>query len=107
MGEGPTTATRRPVAAPRAAKPDDPTRPGGGAPQAPLSVLVLRVVRVDDGCSVYVKVIDRGPFGKRKRILDSSRSAAETPRDDASRGDADPLSRWWRVLDASRLRWTS
>ncbi len=38
---------------------------------------VLRVVRTDDGRSVYVRVNDRGPFGKRRRIVDLSRSAAE------------------------------
>jgi rare lipoprotein A len=37
----------------------------------------LRVTRKDDGRSVYVRVNDRGPFGKRSRIIDVSRSAAE------------------------------
>jgi len=38
---------------------------------------VLRVVRLDNGRSVYVRVNDRGPFGKRDRIIDLSRRAAE------------------------------
>jgi rare lipoprotein A len=37
----------------------------------------LRVKRADDGRTVYVRVNDRGPFGKRRRIIDLSRSAAE------------------------------
>ncbi|HTU59365.1 MAG TPA: septal ring lytic transglycosylase RlpA family protein [Polyangiales bacterium] len=37
----------------------------------------LRVTRVDTGRSVVVRVNDRGPFGKRHRILDLSRAAAE------------------------------
>lgn len=37
----------------------------------------LRVTRVDTGRSVVVTVNDRGPFGKRRRILDLSRAAAE------------------------------
>ncbi|MFM2420676.1 MAG: hypothetical protein RL385_5399 [Pseudomonadota bacterium] len=37
----------------------------------------LRVTRLDTGRSVTVKVNDRGPFGKRRRILDLSRAAAE------------------------------
>ena len=38
---------------------------------------VLRVTRVDTGRSVIVRVNDRGPFGRRQRVLDLSRSAAE------------------------------
>ncbi|HEV8246788.1 MAG TPA: septal ring lytic transglycosylase RlpA family protein [Polyangiaceae bacterium] len=38
---------------------------------------VVRVVRRDDGRSVYVRVNDRGPFGSRRRIIDLSRKAAE------------------------------
>ncbi len=38
---------------------------------------VLRVVRLDTGASVIVRVNDRGPFGDRRRVLDLSRSAAE------------------------------
>jgi rare lipoprotein A len=37
----------------------------------------LRVTRLDTGKSVVVRVNDRGPFGKRSRILDLSRAAAE------------------------------
>jgi rare lipoprotein A len=37
----------------------------------------LRVTRLDTGRSVVVRVNDRGPFGKRRRILDLSRAAAE------------------------------
>lgn len=38
---------------------------------------VLRVTRLDTGDVVYVRVTDRGPFGRRGRILDLSRAAAE------------------------------
>ena len=38
---------------------------------------VVRVVRVDTGASVIVRINDRGPFGNRGRILDLSRGAAE------------------------------
>jgi rare lipoprotein A len=38
---------------------------------------VLRVQRKDTGSVVYVRVNDRGPFGKRRRILDLSKAAAE------------------------------
>lgn len=38
---------------------------------------VLRVVRPDTGASVIVRVNDRGPFGRRRRLLDLSRAAAE------------------------------
>lgn len=38
---------------------------------------VLRVIRVDTGASVIVRVNDRGPFGRRRRIVDLSRAAAE------------------------------
>jgi rare lipoprotein A len=37
----------------------------------------LRVTRLDTGKSVVVRVNDRGPFGKRSRILDLSRAAAQ------------------------------
>jgi len=37
---------------------------------------VLRVKRVDTGAVVYVRVNDRGPFGKSRRILDLSTAAA-------------------------------
>lgn len=38
---------------------------------------ILRVVRVQTGASVIVRVNDRGPFGDRRRVLDLSRAAAE------------------------------
>ncbi len=37
----------------------------------------LRVTRVDTGRSEEVRVNDRGPFGRRRRILDLSRAAAD------------------------------
>jgi rare lipoprotein A len=37
---------------------------------------VLRVTRLDTGAVVYVRVNDRGPFGKKRRILDLSEAAA-------------------------------
>jgi rare lipoprotein A len=38
---------------------------------------IVRVVREDNGRSVIVRINDRGPFGRRARILDLSRAAAE------------------------------
>ena len=38
---------------------------------------VLRVTRLDTGAVVYVRVTDRGPFGKKRRILDLSEGAAD------------------------------
>ena len=38
----------------------------------------LRVIRVDNGRTVVVRVNDRGPFGDHRRIIDLSRRAAET-----------------------------
>lgn len=38
---------------------------------------LLRVTRTDTGSSVLVKVNDRGPFGRKRRVLDLSRAAAE------------------------------
>lgn len=37
---------------------------------------IVRVVRKDDGRSVFVRINDRGPFGDSRRILDLSREAA-------------------------------
>ncbi|HEY6879076.1 MAG TPA: septal ring lytic transglycosylase RlpA family protein [Polyangiales bacterium] len=37
----------------------------------------VRIRRVDNGRSVVVRVNDRGPFGKRRRIFDLSRAAAK------------------------------
>jgi rare lipoprotein A len=38
---------------------------------------IVRVVRIETGASVIVRINDRGPFGNRDRILDLSRAAAE------------------------------
>jgi len=38
---------------------------------------VLRVTRLDTRTTVYVRVNDRGPYGKKGRILDLSTAAAE------------------------------
>lgn len=38
---------------------------------------VVRVIRTDTNRHVYVRVNDRGPFGKRDRIIDLSYVAAE------------------------------
>ena len=38
---------------------------------------VVRVIRVDTGRYVYVRITDRGPFGNADRIIDLSRIAAE------------------------------
>lgn len=37
----------------------------------------VRVTRLDDERSVEVRINDRGPFGRRDRIIDLSRAAAE------------------------------
>jgi len=37
---------------------------------------IARVTRLDTGARVVVRVNDRGPFGKRTRIIDLSREAA-------------------------------
>jgi len=39
---------------------------------------VLRVTRLDTRAVVYVRVTDRGPYGKKRRILDLSTAAAES-----------------------------
>ena len=39
---------------------------------------VLRVMRLDTRAVVYVRVNDRGPYGKKGRILDLSTAAAES-----------------------------
>jgi rare lipoprotein A len=36
----------------------------------------VRVVRVDNGRAVIVRITDRGPFGKPSRIIDLSKAAA-------------------------------
>jgi rare lipoprotein A len=38
---------------------------------------VVRVIRVDTGAAVYVRITDRGPFGSAHRIIDLSNAAAE------------------------------
>jgi rare lipoprotein A len=38
---------------------------------------VVRVVRVDDGREVTVRINDRGPFAGEERVIDLSRAAAE------------------------------
>lgn len=38
---------------------------------------IVRVVRLDTGQQVIVRINDRGPYGKRTRIIDLSRAAAE------------------------------
>ena len=38
---------------------------------------VLRVTCRETGRTTYVRIIDRGPFGKKSRVLDVSRRAAE------------------------------
>jgi rare lipoprotein A (peptidoglycan hydrolase) len=37
---------------------------------------IVRVVRVSTGASVVVRVTDRGPYGRKRRIVDLSREAA-------------------------------
>lgn len=54
----------------------DPTKLTAASRDLPFGTIV-RVVRVDTGASVVVRVNDRGPFGDRRRILDLSRAAAE------------------------------
>ena len=39
---------------------------------------VLRVTRTDTHAVVYVRVTDRGPYGKKRRILDLSTAAADS-----------------------------
>jgi rare lipoprotein A len=54
----------------------DPRRLTAAHRQLPLGT-VVRVVRVDTGAVVVVRITDRGPFGSRRRIIDLSRAAAE------------------------------
>ena len=61
------------------------------------------MVRVDDGRSVYVRINDRGPFGKRSRVLDLSRSAAEAL-EMMRRGVLEVRLEVVESSDASRLR---
>jgi rare lipoprotein A len=57
-------------------EPYDPKRYTAAHRSLPFGT-VLRVRRKDTGQVVYVRVNDRGPFGKRRRILDLSRAAAQ------------------------------
>jgi rare lipoprotein A len=54
----------------------DPTALTCASRELPFGTLI-RVVRPDTGASVVVRVNDRGPWGRRTRILDLSRAAAE------------------------------
>jgi len=53
----------------------DPGRKTAASRDLPFESIV-RVTRLDTGASVLVRINDRGPFGKRRRILDLSRAAA-------------------------------
>ena len=57
-------------------EPYDPSERTAASRTLPFGT-VLRVTRPDTGASVIVRVNDRGPFGRRQRVLDLSRSAAE------------------------------
>jgi rare lipoprotein A len=54
----------------------DPAKFTAASRTLPFGTL-LRVTRINRDLSVEVRVNDRGPFGRRKRILDLSRAAAE------------------------------
>jgi rare lipoprotein A (peptidoglycan hydrolase) len=54
----------------------DPERPYAAHRTLPLGSLI-RVVRLKTGAAVVLRVLDRGPFGDRRRIVDVSRAAAE------------------------------
>jgi hypothetical protein len=53
-----------------------PDRPYAAHRTLPFGSLI-RVVRVKTGAAVILRVMDRGPFGDRRRIVDVSRAAAE------------------------------
>jgi rare lipoprotein A len=53
----------------------DPARLTAASRDLPFGSIV-RVTRRDTGAQVLVRINDRGPFGKRRRILDLSRAAA-------------------------------
>lgn len=57
-------------------EPYDPKRYTAAHRSLPFGT-VLRVRRKDTGQVVYVRVNDRGPFGKKRRIIDLSKAAAE------------------------------
>jgi rare lipoprotein A len=54
----------------------DPKKHTGASRDLPFGT-VVRVVRKDNGRSTQVRINDRGPFGKKRRIIDLSRAAAE------------------------------
>ena len=54
----------------------DPARLTAASRTLPFGT-VVRVVRVDNGKHVTVRINDRGPFGDRRRVIDLSRRAAE------------------------------
>jgi rare lipoprotein A len=64
--------TGRPTAS---GEPYDPKKFTAAHRTLPLGT-ILRVVREDDQRTVYVRVNDRGPYGKKSRIVDLSRAAA-------------------------------
>lgn len=53
----------------------DPARLTAASRDLPFGTIV-RVTRRDTGAQVIVRINDRGPWGKRRRILDLSRAAA-------------------------------
>lgn len=57
-------------------EPYDPAKLTAASRDLPFGTRV-RVVRMDDGRSVVVRINDRGPFNDRSRIVDLSRAAAE------------------------------
>ena len=57
-------------------EPYDPAQHTAASRTLPFGT-VLRLTRPDTGASVFVRVNDRGPFRRRQRVLDLSRSAAE------------------------------
>ncbi len=57
-------------------EPYDPSAFTAASRDLPFGTIV-RVIRVDTGAAVVVRINDRGPFGRRTRILDLSRAAAE------------------------------
>jgi rare lipoprotein A len=57
-------------------EPYDPRLFTGAHRTLPLGTIV-RIIRVDTKRFVTIRINDRGPFGRRKRIVDLSRAAAE------------------------------
>lgn len=54
----------------------DPRKLTAASRSLPFGTMV-RVVRLDTGREVVVRINDRGPFGNERRIIDLSRAAAE------------------------------